>query len=363
MRRMENKSRGFTLLEMMIAMALGLIVLAATVQLFTQALRATFLVSQRAEMQQNGRAAVGLISKDISVAAADLPTGGVQLPTATGTNPIYGCDQIKCYVSGVAPAGIAFPSNHLYGVIPGPGLGMPLSPGGRNTDIITVSYTDNTFALNQYPVTGIAASGNSATLAGPPAGVPPLADPAVGIKVGDLILIKNNIGTALGEVTGLVGSTINFADLDKLHVNQSAAASGNIKAILGGNLANTTLTRLLVITYYLDLPPGPDGVRYTADDMPPRLMRQVNGQTPAPVADNIADLQFSYDIFDEAAGVDTSNLSDAGMSAGKSPNQIRKVNIVSMTARSALHGSQGFQGLDLATSVAVRDMSFRDRYQ
>jgi hypothetical protein len=51
------------------------------------------------------------------------------------------------------------------------------------------------------------------------------------------------------------------------------------------------------------------------------------------------------------------------MSSGKSPNQIRKVNIVSMTARSGTKGVQGFQAVDLATSVSVRDMSFRDRYQ
>jgi hypothetical protein len=118
-----------------------------------------------------------------------------------------------------------------------------------------------------------------------------------------------------------------------------------------------------VITYYLDVPPGPDGVRYTTDDLPPRLMRQVNGQTPAPVAEGIADLQFSYDIFDEGAGSATANLSDAGLSYGKSPNQIRKVNIVSMTARSAQKGVKGYQGVDLATSVGVRNMSFRDRYQ
>ena len=80
--------KGFTLLEMLIAMALGLIVLGAAVQLFTNAVDGTFLVKQRSEMQQNGRAAVGLMSQDISLAGAGLPTSGVQLPTATGTNPM-----------------------------------------------------------------------------------------------------------------------------------------------------------------------------------------------------------------------------------------------------------------------------------
>jgi hypothetical protein len=34
-----------------------------------------------------------------------------------------------------------------------------------------------------------------------------------------------------------------------------------------------------------------------------------------------------------------------------------------MSARSQMHGKPGFQGMDLSTSVSVRDMSFRDRYQ
>jgi len=367
----QNSNHGFTLVELLAALFVGLIILASATYLFSQALKASFIISQRAEMQQNGRAAVGLTSKDISLAGAGLPVGGVQLPTATGTNSKYGCSQTACYVAGPFPAGIAYPNNHLYGVVPSPGIGLPTSAGGPNTDIITVVYTDNTYALNLYKVTAFGANGVSISLIPPnpqpvPA-VPPLLDPAYGIKVGDLILLSNNKGSAIGEVTGIPdNNTINFADLDPLRINQSGAATGNIKAIIVA--ANplgtgTTATRILAITYYVDGPPGADGIRYTADDPPTRLMRQVNGQPPVPVAENIADLQFTYDIFDETTGTATANLPDAGLSTGKSPNQIRKVNIISMTARSGMRGTQSFQAVDLATSVSVRDMSFRDRYQ
>jgi len=160
---------------------------------------------------------------------------GVQLPTATGTNSKYGCSQTACYVAGPFPAGIAYPNNHLYGVVPSPGIGLPTSAGGPNTDIITVVYTDNTYALNLYKVTAFGANGVSISLIPPnpqpvPA-VPPLLDPAYGIKVGDLILLSNNKGSAIGEVTGIPdNNTINFADLDPLRINQSGAATGNIKA-------------------------------------------------------------------------------------------------------------------------------------
>src|SRR5438128_4012396 len=233
----QNSNHGFTLVELLAALFVGLIILASATYLFSQALKASFIISQRAEMQQNGRAAVGLTSKDISLAGAGLPVGGVQLPTATSMNSTDGCDQVQCYVAGPAPAGIAYPSNHLYGVVPSPGIGLPTSAGGPNTDIITVVYSDNTYALNLYKVTAFGANGVSISLIPPnpqpvPA-VPPLLDPAYGIKVGDLILLSNNQGSAIGEVTGIPdNNTINFADLDPLRINQSGAATGNIKAII-----------------------------------------------------------------------------------------------------------------------------------
>ncbi|HZQ21388.1 MAG TPA: prepilin-type N-terminal cleavage/methylation domain-containing protein [Terriglobales bacterium] len=365
----EQRGRGFTLLELMISMALGLVILAAATQMFTKAMSATWTVTQRAGMQQDGRAAIGLIAKDISLAGAGMPTGGVQLPTGTGLSPIYGCDQTKCYIGGVNGTGVAYPQQHLYGVVPGYQMGRPMTNGGAATDTITVVYTDITYSLNLYTVTNISASGNSITVTppnpqpNPP--VPPITDQVHGVKVGDLILITNTAGNAIGEVTGIVGTTvINFADRDPLNINQSLASAGNIKAIAGAcnPVCNgTTATRIQVVTYYLDLPPGPDGIRYTADDWAPRLMRQVNGQTPVPVAENINNLQFTYDIFD--VGTAIANLPDAGYSQGKSLNEIRKVNVLSLTARSAMHGSGGYQGLDLATSISVRDMSFKDRYQ
>jgi prepilin-type N-terminal cleavage/methylation domain-containing protein len=362
------KIRGFTLMEMLIAMAVGLVVLGAAVSLFTRALNVSFIVTQRAEMQQNGRAALGMMAHDISLAGAGVPTGGVQLPTGNGsTASRFGCSQTTCYV-----ANNLYPANHLYGAVPNPAAGLAVNAGGPATDVLTVAYVDNTYTLNQYAAT-IAANGSSAVFSIPnplpnPLPVPwpptPVNDPAVGLKVGDLVLFTNNIGSAVGEVTLVAGGgnpvTVTFANADPLNINQSGAANGNMKAIAAG--VKTIAYRLLVITYYIDIPPGTDGVRYTADDGPPRLMRQVNGGNANPVAENTAGLQVSYDIFDDVTGTATANLKDAGMGAGKSPNQIRKLNLSVMT-RSPLRGSTGFQSLNLATSVSARDMSFKDRYQ
>ena len=71
-------------MELLIAMALGLIVLAATTQLFKSGMDASVLVTQSSEMQQNVRATLNLIAKDVSMAGSGLPSGGLALPNGAG---------------------------------------------------------------------------------------------------------------------------------------------------------------------------------------------------------------------------------------------------------------------------------------
>src|ERR1035438_3054520 len=113
----QEPGRGFTLLELMIAMALGLIVMAAMTSLFKTGMNSTMLLTQRAETQQNMRAAIDLMVKDISMAGAGLPSGGIQWPTARNWSAsLIGCDQAgTCHL----PANTYPNSNYMFGVIPG----------------------------------------------------------------------------------------------------------------------------------------------------------------------------------------------------------------------------------------------------
>ena len=80
---------GFTLLELMVAIALGLIVMGALAGLFKAGMESAMLLTQRTETQQNMRAAIDLMVKDISMAGAGLPSGGIQLPFAHGKFPRF----------------------------------------------------------------------------------------------------------------------------------------------------------------------------------------------------------------------------------------------------------------------------------
>ena len=93
-------------------------------------------------------------------------------------------------------------------------------------------------------------------------------------------------------------------------------------------------------------------------------MRLVNARKPVPVAENVADLRFTYDTYDNN-GVLLNATGDGGMGLATpiSPNQIRTINLSHLTIRSQLPGQSGYQSIDIQTAISARNMSFSDRYQ
>jgi hypothetical protein len=380
----------------MISLALGMIVVGAAAKVFSQGMNATFVVSQRAEMQQDLRATNDLLTKDISLAGAGLPAGtGIAL--ASVARPIYGFAPSCAAKNNCVPGGgIAYPCSSaltlpclptLYGLIPGFRLGIKPPGSPNNSDVVTITYTDTVFALPCYTVTGITPT--TATLqapaAPPPAScvlTPPLVapqaidNPAVGLTPGDVLLFQGSAGgnaaTAVAEVTNVVNNgggqfVITFAAGDTLNLNQpgSPADLSQLAVVPPAKPpATTTATRILVTTYYLWMLPDPLGVGAGT----PTLMRQVNGQTPVPVAENVVNLQFTYDTYD-ATGNLLNATGDGGYSLGISFNLIRKINIVHLTTRSQLAGARsglmatsGYQTFDTQTSISARNLSYQNRY-
>jgi len=415
-RALKTSTRGFSLLELMVALALGLLITGAAVKLYSTGVDATWVVQQRAEMQQDLRAAEQIMLRDISLAGAGLtsiPGQSVPLPNGAAGAPIYGCSAGPvCAPNGA----VNYPSigggpPTLYPIIPGFALGI-IPPGSvTRSDLLTVVYTDTNLALNCYSGASGGAGGPSAAnnavqfnAAGnvltftapvnpPPPGcsLPPnilfpqaLNNTVNGLAAGDLVLfgplvVGGNTVEAVGEVTAVnppnPGNTpaapgsqyaITFANGDTLNMNQSGQANDlttlNPRPGVGGQLANLVANRLYVITYYLKN--WVDAAGHTTTI----LYRQVNGQAAVPLVDNMANMQFTYDTYN-AAGALLVQSGDGGMAAGDTPNLIRKVNIIHLTIHGQLYGTkttlmatQGYQSFDLQTSISTRNMSYVNRY-
>ena len=356
MNKIRGKQNGFSLIEALVAIFIGAIILGIASTLVIKGMQMTEMILVRAELQQDGRAAVNSIVKDLSLAGTSMPVGGIQLPTGNGAGgSLHGCALGTCYLKNTT-----FPNNHLYYAFPDPGdndvqQGTP--------DAITLAYADKSIDLGNVVTlpTGFAdinASGSQVQLV----------NNVASVKIGDLVMLTNVHGSAVGMVTNVIPATnsLIFANSDPLNINQPSAANGNIAALKDpgtNNYPATTASRILLISYYLQQKPGPDGVFGTDDDSW-QLMRQVSGHPPSPVMDGVENIQFSYDLYDDTANNPGSTLNTDTKGANGTPNLIRKVNLV-LNVRSPRRVGPGqtFTRLTLAVSVSPRNLSFRDRYK
>jgi type II secretory pathway pseudopilin PulG len=355
MRRSSNRPEmGFTMIELLIAVAVTIVIVGGSVMVFTNSAQSSTRSLKYSEIQTEARAALSQITRDLSQAGTGVPLNGIPIPslTAGGANPNFACDTTQCYTGADAP----FTQGLLYKVTPGNVIGPTIS---EPSDAIKLVYVDPT--LNWSAVQGAVVAPNGGSVTMPVGTAPAVNDPAVGITPGDVMLLQNVYGSAVGVVTGVAGPVIFFGP-DPLNINQLTAASGNIKA-LGTPGTNpltypaTQVSRLIMVTYFIQPfagPTGPDA----------RILRQVGTHPPIPIAEHIEDLKFTYDVVDPVTNALTANSLDASLGTPpvSQPNQIRKVNI-SVTARAVRKEATGdYLRINLTTSIGPRNLSFRDRY-
>jgi prepilin-type N-terminal cleavage/methylation domain-containing protein len=374
MKRMNKSQRGFTLLEMLIAASLGLCAVLVMMTLFKNGMDTAMKVTQRAEVQQNLRAGIELMTKDIGLAGAGLPSGGLALSTAGLSK--YACNQSgTCYItSDTYPNSSTGSANYMYAIEPGYGTGVqggatiPSAPSATNSSI-TVAYCDYNFPLEPGNFTFSFPSSTTASVAVVNSAVLPnnILAPG-GLNVGDLLFFQvvtpgngsTSTGTSMvqnaavvAEITGIPNNTtIDFATGDALNMNFTTGSNnlGAVAAAALGTNAQMSVCRLEVVSYFIQVP-ATGGTVQT-----PRLMRQVNGLTAIPVADNIINLQFTYDVISSVNGTIVANQSNP-IGAGENPSLIQKVNIWMMGTSLTPDGNRA-QNMYLATSVATSNMSF-----
>ena len=372
-----KKNSGFTLIEIMVAMAISIIALGAAVLMFRDSTKVNNNVTQTADMSDNLRAGLNMMVQDLIQAGTGIPTGGISIPN---TPNAAGCNTGAPVNRPPAALGITFRGPNaanlgcnviLPAVEPGPDLGpVIVSPDGTSgpaTDIITVLYADNTLALDQKQINtpncpngSIAANGSSITF---DAGCALIGGAGIPVNPGDLIMIynSNNPNGILQTVTTVAGQTLNFAAGDAFNLNgrTGTAAAGTIKQLqnANGTYPGTSATRIWMITYYLST---------AADPNHPMLMREVNFNNPEPVAESFENLQFTYNFDDGTAPppVNQGAVPTVPGPAGDNENQIRSVNIY-VGARSANRaaGSALYVRTNLTTQVALRSLAYFNTYK
>ncbi len=342
-RRLRQSEAGFTLMELLMATSLTLVVMALTLGSVNDARMASELGTMVLETNQNLRAGMNFMTRDLIQSGDGIPTGGIPIPSGPGTIPVNR--------PGPDP-NLTFPSEPvMHAVTPGARLGPIVN--GQQTDVITVLYADRHLRLDEYPLAGIASGGQQATVDSRT----DITAVGNGIKVGDLILFSNAVGNAIQTVTSVTtNQTLRFDPGDSFSLNQPTAGQGSIAQLQsGGSFPPTTATRINMVTYYVDAVTNPEH---------PRLVRHKNFDSARPIAMIVENLQIAYDLSDGSQTLNTDLVNIEEPMSPNTPAQIRKLNLF-MAARSAEIDpkTRRLYRTNLATQVSLRNLAFVDRYE
>jgi type II secretory pathway pseudopilin PulG len=377
-----KKKSGFTLVELIVGMAVTMVALAAAVLMFRDSTKANSNVTQASDMNDNMRAGLNLIVQDLIQTGTGIPTGGVSIPNTVNA---AGCNKGKPVNRPPKVLNLTFQGPNsanpgcnviLPAIEPGADLGptvtSPDGTSGPKSDIITIMYADNTLAMDQKPINGplcpggkIAADGSTITF---DAACVTIGAAGIPVNPGDLLMIYNSMNPngILQTVSSVAGQTLTFNAGDAFNLNGRTTTenSGTILTLQNltagapnGTYPATSCTRVWMITYYLDT---------AADPTHPMLMRAVNFNTPQPVAETMENLQFTYNFSDGTvpAPVNQPFVPTVPAPSGDNENQIRSVNVY-LGARSANRAAVNGQYVrnNLATQVALRSMAYFNTYQ
>lgn len=375
-RRSRRPERGFTLVELLVSVAITTVILGTTIAAMLNVVRANETATLVTAMNNNLRIAMDLVNRDLLQVGQGLPaTHVIEIPSGGGAGAIRR--------PGPPGVNLTWPlgTTEIQAVTPGPGLGPVVN--NVATDVITTLAVDSAFCRanngsTAVPITRI--TNDSVTIAnevnitnGGPDDVLP----------GDLIMVQKLGQTTLVQVTGVAGQQLTFGAGDSLNLNQNpAGGNGSMQSVMDWAPANTgpttpaaaitatTVSRVFMITYYIDA---------TTDPLRPRLIRRMNSGDPlaynnnlgTAVAFDVENFTISYDLADgvnnpanvrfQGADLGTPGTCDPGPC---SPNNIRKINVVlAGRSRRAMRDTADFFRNALTSQVSLRSLAFVDRYQ
>src|SRR4029077_16228862 len=375
-----KRPSGFTLVEVLIAVTVMMIILAVTLSMLTDAIHTVEGVSLLADTQQNLRAGMNYIVRDLVQAGVGIPQGGVTIPNTAGVSAVTrpGPYTAPATSFGTFPAAWTV----IPAISPGFQLGVTTDTSGVNTDLINIIYADNTLIdlnlhwLNQFPVNtpgggvgcggvtktpngSIATAGTTTTVTFDASCIN-INTGNTALAAGDLILLQAAAGPmALLTVSAanLAGNSIVFSTADTYVLNNSGKTSGTIKQIQSpvgsGTYATTTASRIWMITSFID----------KSIPTRPQLMRQVNLRPAQTVGDATENMQFIYDILNAGSTPPSVTTDVANPTLAQIP-YIRDV-YISLFARSEspFSVSKKYFRNNLQTAVSIRSLNFFNEFK
>jgi Tfp pilus assembly protein PilW len=385
---------GFSLVELLTAMALSLLLFGLTFVLVQQLDNTADVVTSMSDVNQNLRSAVNMMSRDLSTAGENIPLGGIPLPygnTATAIKRPYPS-------TSNFPTPLSGSSLYMPVLIAGNGLGPSQGSGSTalSTDVVSMIGVNQSSSFNE---TAVNTTTSAPTISSTAATITVSATAAGYVSPGQLIMLRNansscllavsSANTTTGVITFTHGDTTN----DLLGVNQfsilstgavafavtSGPSSGTISFLQTATQTTTkgvtttayswptTLTAypISMVTYYLDSStPERNLIKLTSMGM--------SGCTSPSCTNTVAlgidVLQVYFSLSPPATlnGVTsdpTENPWPTTSDTGNTPNDIRKVvlTVVGETNHKNFANSQWYSK-EVKNAVTIQNLDYYNKY-
>ncbi len=384
-----HSAAGFSLVELLTAMALSLLMFAMTFVLVQQLDNTADVVGSMSDVNQNMRAAVNMVSRDLSTAGENIPLGGIPLPYGGSATSIK-----RPYPSASTfPAPLSGSALYMPVLIAGNGLG-PTQGSGTNqisTDVVSMIGVNQSASFNQTVVS--TTSPNQPTFSSTSATITVSTTAAGYVSPGQLVMLRNanascllavsSVNTTTGVITFTHGDTTN----DLLGVNQFPTVSGTTGAITSGPTNGTilqletatvnsgkttyawptTLTAypISVVTYYVDsTTPERNLVKLTS--MGTNACAAVSCTNVVALGIDVMQVFYSLSppaTLNGATSDPTENPWPTTTDTTNTPNDIRKVvlNVVGETNHKNFANSQWYSK-QIRNAVTIQNLDFYNKY-
>jgi prepilin-type N-terminal cleavage/methylation domain-containing protein len=289
-----SSRRGFTIVELMVALVLSFILVGAIYGTFTSQQKAYTIQDQVAEAQQNARMAMNILVRDIRMAGYGMPDGGISIDGTTYSNTIsiQKGNEVHPSCSITLVGAFGSPIGYLSRTISSGSTELYL----RSSDETSAFDTGNKKyifigGLDSLEIGGI--SGSKLTLNSNTTVRYPTAILSAGVGNGNTeIPLVNTSGLVSGDVLNLGTETVTITDVsnNSITVDTDPDIAGN-QPITGTYPAGTIINPIPVFRVTV--------VEYSVDPYSGTLLRRDRGvgnqQSPIELAGNIQEIQITPD--------------------------------------------------------------------
>jgi type IV pilus assembly protein PilW len=330
-----NKSNGFTLVELMVSLTIGLIILAAVSSVFVTSKRSYNEQDRQAKMQENARFALNTLMHDLRHAGyygcmdditSDTVTNTVNAHSSLYLNALYPIEGLDDAAAG----------KKWY---PGDTVDLPagIKPG-TDALIIRTALADNPISLSS------AMPNSSAELK---------VTSTAGLSEGDIVLISDCSTAAIFQLTAVQSSSLH------LQHNTGSNTPGNSTKDLGKSyMPPASVLKFVSRVYYVR---EVDGV--------PTLYRKDNHGAAVPLVDGVEQMQITYGKDTDTPIDDIPNLylraGQAGLQTAADWERVRTVRLgllVRTTSDRDLEENVGQGDLDVnGFTISADDVKDRNR--